>query len=376
MNIFFLGAGFSKPAGLPLGDDLWTDMLEAAKSECLYESITNAIYEYTEYYYGKTGKKIADEEVKLEEFMSYLDIDRHLMLHGGDYSAPERPLKNLIAFVIYNYQKKITDNQFALYEKFAERLSANDTIYTFNYDTILEDVLKRKSIPYRLYPYRSKYDEKAKDLIVDFKDEIVIYKMHGSINWFDKSDYEAWKSDWLQIDYHKEPPFMVFDGTMNDKKHQLLDQPIRENDPLRNIFIVENLNQYFYTYFQNPNRFSDEPFLIAPSSQKLINLNYLADFWGHFSNAIIPANKIVIIGFSLPDHDKYIRQPLYWLIRNFHEFGQPISGKKSKLKIVDFKKNQKEIDEFKTHYRFINEATTDFYFQGLCEEALDFIFED
>jgi hypothetical protein len=331
-----------------------------------------------EVYYciAKNGDEISEDRIKLEDFMSYLDIDRHLMLHGGDYSAPERPLKNLIVFVIYKYQRKITENQFILYEKFSERLGPNDIVYTFNYDTILEDVLRRKNIPYRLYPTRYKHDEKINHLIDDFRDAIVIHKMHGSINWFDKSDYQAWKDYWLQIDYHKEPPFMVFDGTMNDDKHQLLDQPMRENNPLNNIYIVENLNQYFYIYLQNPNRFSDEPFLIAPSSQKLINLNYLVDFWSGFSNMIIPANKIVIIGFSLPEHDEYIRQPLYRLIRNFHKFGKPIKGKKSKLKIVDLKKNQAEILDLKKHYQFVNKEMTDFYFDGFSEASLDFIFSE
>jgi NTP pyrophosphatase (non-canonical NTP hydrolase) len=115
-----------------------------------------------EVYYciAKNGDEISEDRIKLEDFMSYLDIDRHLMLHGGDYSAPERPLKNLIVFVIYKYQRKITENQFILYEKFSERLGPNDIVYTFNYDTILEDVLRRKNIPYRLYPTRYKHDEK------------------------------------------------------------------------------------------------------------------------------------------------------------------------------------------------------------------------
>jgi hypothetical protein len=39
MNTFFLGAGFSRPAGLPLGAGLWTEILETAKSKGLYEGL-------------------------------------------------------------------------------------------------------------------------------------------------------------------------------------------------------------------------------------------------------------------------------------------------------------------------------------------------
>lgn len=67
---------------------------------------------------------------------------------------------------------------------------------------------------------------------------------------------------------------------------------------------------------------------------------------------------------------------MYWYIRNYHEFGETISGEKSNLKVIDFKKNQTEIDEFKANYRFLDDKMTDFYFGGFCEEALDFIFSE
>lgn len=376
-NIFFLGAGFSRPAGLPLGDGLWIEVLEVAKSKGLYEkNLKYAIYEYIDYHHGTTGEKINEEEIKLEKFMSYLDIDRQLALKGGDYTAPEEPFKNLIAYVLHSHERKMTEEQFELYEKFAERLGLYDIIFTFNYDTVLEKVLKRKNIPYRLYPLRHKYDEKA-GLIIDGKEEVTIFKMHGSINWFDKSDYQDWKDHWMQMNYHREPPFAVFDGRMDNEIHRLLDEPFPQNDPLKSIYIVENLDRYFDIYFwYDRGVISDVPFIIAPSYQKLISLNYLSNFWYRFSNGIIGANKIVIIGFSLPEHDEYIRQPMYWYIKNFHEFGEPITGKKSNLKIIDFKANQNEIDCFKRIYRFVDEKTTDFYFGGFSEESLDFIFSE
>lgn len=377
-NIFFLGAGFSRPAGLPLGDGLWTEVLVASKSMGLYEKeLKNAIHEYLDYFYGKTGEKVTEEEIKLEEFMSYLDIDRHLALHGGDYTAPEEPLKNLISYVLHNDEKRITNEQYQLYEKFVERLEPYDIIFTFNYDTVLEKALKRKNIPYRLYPYRHKYDEKTKGLIIDGKEEITILKMHGSINWFDKSYYQEWRDDWLQRGYDREPPFAVFDGRMDNEIHRLLDEPFPQNDLLKNIYIAENLDRYFDIYFwYDKGRVSDSPFIIAPSHHKLISLSYLSNFWGGFTNSIIGPNRIAIIGFSLPQHDEYIRQPLYWYIRNFYKYGEPLDGKKSKLKIIDFRKDEAEIDEFKTNYRFADEEWTDFYFKGFCEEALDVIFSE
>ena len=65
-----------------------------------------------------TGKKITEDEIKLEEFMSYLDIDRQLALKGGDYAAPEEPFKNLIAYVLHSHERRISDEQFEIYERF------------------------------------------------------------------------------------------------------------------------------------------------------------------------------------------------------------------------------------------------------------------
>jgi hypothetical protein len=377
-NIFFLGAGFSRSAGLPLGDGLWTEVLEIAKSKGLYEkNLEYAIYEYLDYYNGTTGEKINEDEINLEKFMSYLDIDRQLLLKGGDYTAPEEPLKNLIAYVLHNHERKMSDEQFEIYERFAEHLGAYDIIFTFNYDTVLEKALKRKNIPHRLYPFRHKYDEKTKSLILDGREEVTILKMHGSINWFDKSYYQEWKDSWLQRGYKREPPFAVFDGRMDNEIHQLLDEPFPQNDSLKNIYIIENLERYFQIYFwYDKGRISDSPFIIPPSYHKLMSLSYLGNFWGGFTNSIIGPNRIAIIGFSFPQHDEYVRQPLYWYIKNFYRHGEPISGKKAKLKIIDLKDNQKDIDNFKINYRFVDEKWTDFYFGGLCEEALDVIFSE
>ena len=378
MNIFFLGAGFSQPAGLPLGNELFPKVLDAAKIKGLYEKkLEYAIFECLEYYHAVTGKKITDDEISLEEFISYLDISRHLLLEGGDYTAPEEEFKNLIAYVLHHHESRISKDQFALYEKFAEQLSLDDIVFTFNYDTVLEKALARKNIPYRYYPFRLKYDDRDGSLLIDWKEEVIIHKMHGSINWFDKSYYRDWKNSWLERGFDGEPPFIVFDGSMEGDVHRLLDEPYKQSDSLRNIFIVDNLERYFRIYFEAKNRLvSDSPLIIAPSHHKMVNLSYLSEFWNGFSNVIIGANKIIIIGFSLPAHDEYIRQPLYWYIKHFHSHGESISGKKSNLKIVDFKTNQMEIDKFKENYRFVDEQKTDYYFDGFNEGAIDFIFSN
>ena len=274
-------------------------------------------------------------------------------------------------------KQKINDEQFLLYEHFVERLNLNDIIFTFNYDTILEKALTRKNIPYRFYDYRQRYDERAEQLVLDWKDEIRIFKMHGSINWFDKTHYEEEKERRKGDEFFNPPPDAAFDGRVSDKIHRLLDEPFYPNDPFRNIYFLDNLEKYFEIYFDRTEiQISQAPFIIPPSYQKLAYLNILREYWHGFSKVIFGANSVAIIGFSLPAHDEYIRQPMYWYIKNFHSRGELLRGKKSKLKIIDYKKSIKEIDDFKEKYRFVDKAMTDFYFGGFCDEALDIIFAE
>jgi hypothetical protein len=86
--------------------------------------------------------------------------------------------------------------------------------------------------------------------------------------------------------------------------------------------------------------------------------------------------RVTIIGFSLPEHDQYIRQPMYWFIRNFHNFQDEVIGRKSKLKIIDLQNTDEKQEEFKKRYRFVDQTKTDYYFKGFNEEALNFIFDE
>jgi hypothetical protein len=372
MSLFILGAGFSRPAGLPLGNELFPEILMAAKSRGLYSGLKDDIDAFLDYSRATKGVQISEEQINFEEFMSYIDIDRHLALRGGDTSSSQEILKNLLAYVLYDHEIKITDQQFLLFENFADRLGTHDIVLTFNYDTILEKTLDRKNIPYRLYDDRYRFDKKTNTLVLDWKAEIVILKMHGSINWFDKTDYLKAKEELEFNGIYRTPQHLVFDGRMDDEIHRLLDEPFQPSDPFRNMYIVKNLDKYF-----NQNVFwQDAPFIIPPSYQKLVNLNYLRDFWYRFSSSGGLNKKIVIIGFSLPDHDEYIRQPLYWLIRNFQNYEEPEMEKKSRLKIIDYKQSGEEIGEFKNHYRFVDLSKTDSYFGGFCEDALNIIFSD
>jgi len=66
-------------------------------------------------------------------------------------------------------------------------------------------------------------------------------------------------------------------------------------------------------------------------------------------------SNLGIIGFSLSEHDSYIKQPLYGLINGFQESNVTGFGiEKMPMKIIDCSKNFSETDCLKERYSFVN----------------------
>jgi hypothetical protein len=163
---------------LPLGNELFGEIISYAKLRGLYENILKAdIATFLRYARYANGKHISEEEINFEEFISYLDIEHFLRLRGSDHWSNEGNrsqlvIRNLIALSLFLRQEDIKDEAFALYESFANRLEPGDWIFTFNYDTILEGVLQKLNIPYT-------FCKKTKLKMVDLKkseEEILEYK--------------------------------------------------------------------------------------------------------------------------------------------------------------------------------------------------------
>lgn len=119
-SIFILGAGFSKPAGMPLGDELFELILKEAKKNILYENILKRdIGDFLEYYNKINCSSISEEEINFEEFISYLDIEHYLALKGKDTWSTEGNrsqlvIRNLIANILYQKMSLMKESDYGL----------------------------------------------------------------------------------------------------------------------------------------------------------------------------------------------------------------------------------------------------------------------
>lgn len=84
-RVFILGAGFSKPAGLPLADELWQDILARSKNLWGRANMLNEdLDSYIEYRKDCDGINLSRDTVNFEEFLGFLDIEHYLGLRGKD----------------------------------------------------------------------------------------------------------------------------------------------------------------------------------------------------------------------------------------------------------------------------------------------------
>ncbi len=129
-NIYILGAGFSKPAKLPLGNELFEYVLKEIKKPTIWHNHTINLYEnflkddierFINYKASVSGELLNENEINFEEFLSYLDIEHYFGLLGGDTWSNEGNesqvlIRNYISKVIFDKQNEIKESNFNLYE--------------------------------------------------------------------------------------------------------------------------------------------------------------------------------------------------------------------------------------------------------------------
>ena len=194
-GIYILGAGFSQPAGLHLAQELWDEIrLRGLTMTGRASLFRDDLDEYIEYRKDCDGIELTHEQVDFEDFMAFLDIEHFLGLRGSDTwsshgNETQVVVKTLIGEILTKRMPQ-RDGIPDLYFRFAEILKPNDLVLTFNYDTLLERTLEAAGKPFRLFTQRLKEDtEFPGQLVGDGRDEIIVLKLHGSIDWFDRSLY-------------------------------------------------------------------------------------------------------------------------------------------------------------------------------------------
>ena len=119
------------------------------------------------------------------------------------------------------------------------------------------------------------------------------------------------------------------------------------------------------------------PFILAPSSSKLLYSGTLRSLWWGIGRAGAMNLGMAIIGYSVPGHDEHVRRALYSLTKNYTHYGPDyeLGGvHKLPIRIVNLANSTKSEAQFRDAYRFIDWDRTEVWLEGFTSAALDFLF--
>ena len=258
-----------------------------------------------------------------------------------------------------------------LYLQFARKLNPGHILLTFNYDTILELALQSVGKPFRLFPTRYKRLYPDGGGVADHDtDEVTVLKLHGSIDWFDKYEYNSKVEQWRGSGIAIMPDDGVFNSSNDWSLTRLLDGLVSRDDPLIEIYRLQAIDQFYIS----PPFFLSTPSLILPSTSKILFAHQFRDFWHGLGQGELLNFRMAIIGYSLPEHDDYARQVIFRLVRNYQEnyWDKDVLGKrKDPLRLVDYRQTEEQRAEFYKRYSFVIQDRSEIYLQGLNADVVD-----
>ena len=374
-RIVILGAGFSQPAGLPLGTDLFTQIRQNISTSYGPDNhVERDLTRYVTYVSDCEGNGITVATVNHESFLAFLDREHYLGLKGGDTWSDEGNesqlmIKHAIAAIIH---QQTPETPLPLYRDFARQISTTDWLITFNYDTLLEDALDAEGVPYRLFQNRYSDVSPTYNTVDNSRDEVVILKLHGSVDWCDRTHYEERVEVSKQYDFHYDVKHPVFGRYKLVKSAPLVDGIRSLNDPLLKIVRIADIGPLIGLGF---NEWC--PLIIHPSQAKLPYIAPLRDFWWGSQKSGGWNLSLAVVGYSLPGDDEYARQMLFHMFSNYTEYEPDLEfmgRKKTPIRILDFAPRGESGARIRSRYRFADWSRTELNLDGFSRETINWLF--
>ena len=273
---YVLGAGASKHAGYPLSSQLWQNLVLWADHK---RPESRRVLE--------TVLALAGPVNDLEGTLTEMDVGSGVF---GTLSEDQR--EGLItgirsAIVAYFAQIRKAGSPAPYYAALAKHVAADDAIVTFNYDVALDQAL----ISEGKFRVRGGYG-----IPVDWDEEkspLRVLKLHGSVNWcaFGPGGYTAFEPGAvlrLCVDNR--------DIVFANYPSNLLDRSCGPGYAISDLLILPTREKRFY---------------IPASSGKELEGHY-DSLWTQAADSLERCDRIVLIGYRMPNADRRARGLLLW----------------------------------------------------------------
>lgn len=272
-RIFFLGAGFSAGAGLPLTNALLP--LAAA----LFRSEAPGLFERISWWASSVDVDLdgSPDALQFSRFCTFLDFMELREFAGGERWSDEGSRERVaLKFFLAKAIALSTPNAANLpryYIDFVAGLRPGDAVVTFNWDTLLENTFDYIG---REYSYGGNFEA------------VQIIKLHGSVNWAEKPQ-AIWRSG-HPVDY-------VAMGFGDDLA-------AKEIYSSKKLLMAEE--------WKDRSAMTDGvwPLLVLPGYGKAVDARLLSSLWYRPEMLNIRGGGISIIGLSVADDD-YIMDGLF-----------------------------------------------------------------
>ena len=365
-RLFVLGAGFSKPAGLPLATRLLGLVREQVRREFRVHgwdgSLEQEIHEWSGLHPG--------EAVDLERVLGYSHMKHHLRLLGSK-EYHEHGSRSIVAArraiqqILINSTPRDTPH---LYRKFAAELSPNDVVLTFNYDMLMEQTLDDIGKRYSLTP-EWWLDRDPSRPGLEYVDLI---KLHGSVDWYDRyyhDDAVRWHAEGGHGVPDKDP---IFGPNPSVPLESLSRGRTRGYGKhiLPRVFRVRDHHKYFPLDTEAFSRVV--PYLLPLAYDKLLGYDAILDLWQNLHRTDDMFSSIVVIGYSMPQHDSHAFETLGQLFVDY-QAGEPqtwFGQRRVPIQVITLADSKTCALE---NIPFLDSAKTRVWDQGFSEEALNWI---
>ena len=309
-RLFVLGAGFSRPADFPLSSSLLHDVRDHVRHQFRVAgwngTLEQDIEDWQSLYPG--------ERLDLERVLAHSHRKHYLRLVGSDeYFAHGSRTIAAARKAIQRILIKATPIEAPpLYEEFARRLCPNDVVLTFNYDTLLEHALDAVGKSYTLSPEWWLKDNPTKS---DTEPRYVdVLKLHGSVDWYDRH-YHDLARRWYAKGGHSVP----------DQDPLFGPSPRIPTESLAKGTVVEEFGTHLLErVFRVPNhtalfpigdpRLELVPFILPVADDKLLGYEPILDLWENLHRLAESVSTVIVIGYSMPSHDRHAYEALGWLL--------------------------------------------------------------
>ena len=271
-NVIVIGAGFSRPFGGPLTNQILDDdVISYSKAN---HSILRLFREYQE----RSQKSKPEDDFTFEDLFTEIwqraNTGLPIPLKGEEMPA-DKALKELVLHLA-SFTKDITFDRrkrihYDYLKFFKDWIKKSDplTIISFNYDLLVEQILDKLRVSYD-YGNLSDYSFIDKNRQRRSKSaKVSILKLHGSVNWGICEGCKRAKKSRSYINIYEKPYI-----------------------PVRRQRCRGNCNQLV------------ESGIVPPIVGKAGEIKYLKSSWVQAAHSIRRADHLFFIGYSLPDNDQ------------------------------------------------------------------------